>query len=128
MSQLIWYTLQNGRLCLGNESDRPSKIFIATDIFLNQTIKTPLRDAHIRQIGGQTELWGLDPIIENKICRLARQIFEAELKRSVPSQEQTKSIDSGLCDLKLKQVVEMLELELENYNKVGFNQIGMWLK
>ena len=70
-----WYTLENGRLCLGTEKQRLANFHIATEVKLNAKVSTPLLAEHIELIGSYPEDWYSDETIEGKINNTARHFF-----------------------------------------------------
>lgn len=70
-----WYTLENGRLCLGTDKQKLANFHIATDVKLSSSVVTPLIAEHIDLIGSYPEDWFADDNIENKINATARHFF-----------------------------------------------------
>ncbi|WP_444994144.1 hypothetical protein [Aliikangiella sp. IMCC44359] len=70
-----WYTLDNGRLCLGTDKQRFANFHIATDILLKSKVDTPLRREHIELIGSYPEDWYSDRSIDKKINQTAKHFF-----------------------------------------------------
>ena len=70
-----WYTLENGRLCLGTNEKKFANFHIATDVKLNGEFSAPLMEAHIELIGSYPEDWFEDETIDLKINNTARHFF-----------------------------------------------------
>jgi len=70
-----WYTLDNGRLCLGTNQLQFANFHIATDIKLEDKISLPLLPEHVEIIGSFPEDWYADDAIESKINNTARHFF-----------------------------------------------------
>ncbi|MET1253712.1 hypothetical protein [Aliikangiella maris] len=71
-----WYTLENGRLCLGTDKQKVANFHIATNIRLATPIDVPLLPEHIALIGSYPEDWYSDSEIDKKINDTARHFFE----------------------------------------------------
>ncbi|TQV76903.1 hypothetical protein FLL45_02825 [Aliikangiella marina] len=70
-----WYTLENGRLCLGTDKNRLANFHIATDVTLEANLSLPLLEEHVELIGSYPEDWYSDDTIENKINNTAKHFF-----------------------------------------------------
>ena len=70
-----WYTLENGRLCLGTEQNRLANFHIATDVTLDSDLSLPLLEEHVELIGSYPEDWYSDDSIESKINNTAKHFF-----------------------------------------------------
>ena len=70
-----WYTLDNGRLCLGTDQKKIANFHIATDVTLTEDLTTPLLSEHVDVIGSYPEDWYQDQSIEIKINRTAQHFF-----------------------------------------------------
>lgn len=70
-----WYTLENGRLCLGTDKQKLANFHIATDVKLNSRVTSPLLAEHIDLIGSYPEDWFADEDIAHKINATARHFF-----------------------------------------------------
>jgi len=70
-----WYTLENGRLCLGTENHKIANFHVATDVKLNLNLSTPLLEEHIDLIGSYPEDWYADDAIDYKINNTAKHFF-----------------------------------------------------
>ncbi|TQV84482.1 hypothetical protein [Aliikangiella coralliicola] len=70
-----WYTLDNGRLCLGTDKQQYANFHIATDVVLPEKITAPLRVEHVELIGSFPEDWYSDEKINDKINNTARHFF-----------------------------------------------------
>ncbi len=70
-----WYTLTNGRLCLGTDQQKFANFHTATDIVLKKGVNTPLLPEHIDLIGTLPEDWCDDEKIEQKINQTAKHLF-----------------------------------------------------
>ena len=71
-----WYTLENGRLCLGTNEATYANFHIATQVKLKQAVCTPLTQEHIDVIGSFPEDWYNDEQIDQTINNTARHFFE----------------------------------------------------
>ena len=70
-----WYTLDNGRLCLGTNQLQYANFHTATEVQLDQNISLPLLPEHIELIGSFPEYWYADELIDDKINNTARHFF-----------------------------------------------------
>jgi hypothetical protein len=70
-----WYTLDNGRLCLGTNELQFANFHIATEIKLDSKVSQPLLPEHVELIGSYPEDWYADESIDNKINDTARHLF-----------------------------------------------------
>ena len=70
-----WYTLENGRLCLGTDKEQFANFHIATEVTLENSFSVPLLEEHIELIGSYPEDWFEDEAIDLKINNTARHFF-----------------------------------------------------
>ncbi|WP_196138236.1 hypothetical protein [Aliikangiella sp. G2MR2-5] len=70
-----WYTIDNGRLCLGTQSGQYANFHVATDVVLSSPITTPLLPEHVELIGSYPEDWFNDNDIDSKINKIAKHYF-----------------------------------------------------
>lgn len=70
-----WYTLDNGRLCLGTNKLQFANFHIATEIKLDKSLSLPLLPEHVERIGSYPEDWYMDEAIELKINNTAKHFF-----------------------------------------------------
>ena len=80
-----WYTLDDGRLCLGTSELQFANFHIATEIKLSNQVSRPLLPEHVELIGSYPEDWYSDESIDSKINKTARHFFgfESEQNNSV---------------------------------------------
>lgn len=70
-----WYTLENGRLCLGTEKACFTNFHVATEVVLAENISMPLLPEHVELIGSLPEDWYTDDKIDGKINNTAKHFF-----------------------------------------------------
>jgi len=70
-----WYTLDDGRLCLGTKEKQFANFHIATEIKLSSEFSYPLLPEHVHLIGSYPEDWYQDDKIESKINQTAKHFF-----------------------------------------------------
>jgi len=70
-----WYTLSNGRLCLGTEKEHFANFHVATEVVLNESLDMPLLPEHVELIGSLPEDWFSDDKIDGKINNTAKHFF-----------------------------------------------------
>lgn len=70
-----WYTLNNGRLCLGTEKEQIANFHVATEVVLEEGVEMPLMPEHVELIGSLPEDWYEDDKIDGKINNTAKHFF-----------------------------------------------------
>jgi hypothetical protein len=70
-----WYTLDDGRLCLGTDQLQFANFHVATEFKLNTSLEKPLNVEHIQDIGSYPEDWYNDESIDQKINQTAKKLF-----------------------------------------------------
>ena len=70
-----WYTLNNGRLCLGTEKQQFANFHVATEVVLTEKLDLPLLPEHVELIGSFPEDWYQDDNIDGKINNTAKHFF-----------------------------------------------------
>jgi hypothetical protein len=73
--KMKWYTREDGLVCLGTNSEQPTKFQVVTDVKVNTQINTGLSESHIALIGSFPEDWRNDHKIAQKINNAAKHFF-----------------------------------------------------
>lgn len=116
-----WYTLSNGRLCLGSEKEL-TNFHVATDIQLNYQISKSLTDEHIKLIGSYPEDWLNDEDINFKINHVAKQLFQDDWMAELNIINEEK-----ISDKSINELYSIIKSQNEFYNKLGLSQISALL-
>ena len=72
---MIWYTQDDGVLCLGTRGSQYAYFHVATDVKMKQPISTSLSESDIEIIGSFPEDWRNDNKIADKINNAAKHLF-----------------------------------------------------
>jgi len=129
MTQLHWYTQDDGRLCLGVKNGQMVHRYFATRVYCTGKIDMPVHESHIAVIGHPPEHWHLSKAISAKINHVAERLFGDDCARISADDPNPPALPPPVfSDLSLKQIVAQIEKELDSYAQVGFHQIGCWLK
>lgn len=73
-----WYTLPDGQLCVG-DAPEGSLVAFATPVRLPHRVCRSFSEDEFAIIGIPPEDWIITPDIEQRIARLARDIFQSAL-------------------------------------------------
>ncbi len=78
---MLWYTNNNGNLCIGMNAENPSTLFnVETKLKTKQSFEKPVTLEDVVAIGSYPEDWGYDKQIQDKLTAAARLLFEDQLK------------------------------------------------